>query len=156
MSDQSEGEPAHKKSKKEKQPGFPPGEGKADSSPLSTLLVTLLWSRRCAIEQAVEQACACLQLYSKEMAAYVSQGKKKAARCLKKNATDTLTGDFQASRGLRDRSHQHLQSRDGPVQEPQRHVAEATAPGAAARLCLGDPLDPPKTRAHIARTAREK
>ena len=43
MSDKSEGEPAHKRSKKEKQSGSPPGEGKADSSPLSRLLVTFLW-----------------------------------------------------------------------------------------------------------------
>eukprot|EP00808_Paulinella_micropora_P031746 g37278.t1 len=52
------------------------------------------------IEQAVEQACACLQLDSTDMAVYVSQAKKKAARCLKKNAADKLTGDEIAAINL--------------------------------------------------------
>eukprot|EP00808_Paulinella_micropora_P013926 g14856.t1 len=51
------------------------------------------------IEQAVEQACACLQLDYKKMAVYVSQAKK-AARCLKKNAADKLTGDEIAAINL--------------------------------------------------------
>eukprot|EP00808_Paulinella_micropora_P014580 g50715.t1 len=52
------------------------------------------------IEEAVEQACAGLQLDSTEMAVYVSQANKKAARCLKKSAADTMTGDEIAAINL--------------------------------------------------------
>eukprot|EP00808_Paulinella_micropora_P026653 g28946.t1 len=52
------------------------------------------------IEQAVEQACECLKIDYKKMAVYVSQAKKKAARCLKKNAADKLTGDEIAAINL--------------------------------------------------------
>eukprot|EP00808_Paulinella_micropora_P007648 g59634.t1 len=52
------------------------------------------------VDEAVEQACACLRLDSKEMAVYVSMAKRKAARCLKKNAADTLTGDEIAAINL--------------------------------------------------------
>eukprot|EP00808_Paulinella_micropora_P002855 g81461.t1 len=44
MSRKSEGEPALKRSKREKQSGSPPGEGKADYPPWTArVLVTLLW-----------------------------------------------------------------------------------------------------------------
>eukprot|EP00808_Paulinella_micropora_P001467 g64940.t1 len=80
MSSKNEGEPAPKKSKKEKQSGSPAGEGKADSSPLSRgcllrfcgclwrflglelgfLVCYLIWVVFCAGQGCLRMVCALL------------------------------------------------------------------------------------------------